>query len=282
MAQGPAKISVACPHCNARQLESAYAKTTFCRKCGKHIDLRKINAAANGSGAEEDASEAGGVFDKFTRLFKRETTREIRCYHCNAPQTASSFAKSGSCTQCGGYIDLQDYKITGNYSRSIQTQGTITVGRGGDVTSTKVVCNNAIVHGKLHGNVLCTGMMHLKTRGRLIGAIEAKEVVVEKKSDIEFVRPLRVGTIEISGKVSARIYADAVAITKSGELDGSVNAKSISIEKGGIFHGDLFIGQPKIEQPELIPLHTPETPVQESETGSLDLGDSTVAFSPAT
>src|SRR5438093_1164555 len=154
MAQGPATISVACPHCNAKQLESAYAKSTFCRKCGRHIDLRKFTAASDQPGA---GSQEPSALEKFTRLFKREEFRKIRCYHCNAPQTASSFAKSGSCTQCGGYIDLQDYKIAGNYSRSIQTQGTITIARGGEITSTKIVCHTAHVYGKVHGNVLCTG-----------------------------------------------------------------------------------------------------------------------------
>lgn len=268
MPQGPGKITVACPHCHAKQLESAYAKSTFCRKCGKHIDLRKHAAIAEPPGSAP--SEAPSALERFTRLFTRETIREIRCYHCQAPQTASSFAKSGSCTQCGGYIDLRDYKISGNYSRSIQTQGEITVGSSGEVTSTKMVCNNAVVHGKVHGNLLCTGTMRVKTKGRLIGAIEAKELVVEKKSDLEFVRPVRAGVAEINGKVSARIYADKVTITKTGELEGAVHAKAIAIEKGGIFHGDLFIGQPKVEQPELIPMETSESATPDDD---LELGD---------
>lgn len=255
MPQGPGKITVACPHCHAKQLESAYAKTTFCRKCGKHIDLRRHAAVAEPP--ESTPSDAPTALEKLTRLFTRETIREIRCYHCQAPQTASSFAKSGSCTQCGGYIDLRDYKITGNYSRSIQTQGAITVGGSGEVTSTKIVCHSAVVHGKIHGNILCTGRITLRTAGRLIGAIEAREVVIEKKSNIEFVRPLRAGVAEIHGKVSARIFADKVSISKTGELDGAVHAKAIAIEKGGVFMGDLFIGQPKVEQPELIPREEP-------------------------
>src|SRR5437588_13019245 len=97
MAQGPAYISVACPHCNAKQLESAYAKTTFCRKCGRHIDLRKLTAAITKGDAEEGGTgmELGNALEKLTRLFKRETTRDIRCYHCNAPQTASRLDISG-------------------------------------------------------------------------------------------------------------------------------------------------------------------------------------------
>ena len=272
MPQGPGKITVACPHCHAKQLESAYAKSAFCRKCGKHIDLRRHSAIAEPPAPTP--SEAPTTLEKLTRLFTRETIREIRCYHCQAPQTASSFAKSGSCTQCGGYIDLRDYKISGNYSRSIQTQGEISVGSSGEVTSTKIVCNSAIIHGKVHGNLLCTGKITVKTTGRLIGAIESKELVIEKKSDLEFVRPVRTGTAEINGKVSARIYADKVTISKTGELEGAVHAKAIAIEKGGVFMGDLFIGQPKVEQPELIPMDTDEAAAPDDE---LELGND-IAF----
>src|SRR5215210_4324444 len=144
MAQGSGKVSVACPHCNAKQLESAYAKSTFCRKCGRHIDLRKLVAAGTATPEAEEETEAG-FFDRFTRMFQSEKFRDIRCYHCNAQQTVSSFAKSGSCPQCGGYIDLRDYTLTGNFSRPIQTQGSVIISRKGDVTSTKIVCYAAVV-----------------------------------------------------------------------------------------------------------------------------------------
>jgi cytoskeletal protein CcmA (bactofilin family) len=76
-------------------------------------------------------------------------------------------------------------------------------------------------------------------------------LIIEKQANVEFVRPLHVGTAEINGKISARIFADSVTINKNGALEGAVTAKSIKIERGGIFHGDLIIGQQKEEQGEL-------------------------------
>jgi len=35
------KISVECPHCGTPQMEPASAKSTYCRKCSRHIDLEK-------------------------------------------------------------------------------------------------------------------------------------------------------------------------------------------------------------------------------------------------
>lgn len=250
MAQGPGKVSVACPHCNAKQLESAYAKSAFCRKCGRHIDLRSAAVSVPDSDAEEGES---GLLGKFSRMFQREKFRDIRCYHCHAPQTVSSFAKSGSCPQCGGYIDLRDYELTGNFSRSIQTQGSVVISKKGDVTSSKIVCYAAVVEGRINAvNLQCTEELRIKTTGRFLGAIESKKLILEKKCDVEFVRPLRVGTAEIFGRVTARIYADLVVVDKGAELEGAVHAKAIRIEKGGVFQGDLFIGKPQLEQAELI------------------------------
>ena len=214
------------------------------------MDLRKL--ATQPQVAPSD-SEEPSFFQKFSRLLRRETFREVRCFSCESQQTVSSFAESGSCAHCGTYMDLRDFKINGNFSRAVQTHGTLTVGKSGDVTSSKILCGEALIFGKVHGNLQCTGTARVRMNGRVTGAIEARTLIVEKRSEIEFVRPLRVTAIEIEGKVSARIYADSVKVSQTGELDGSVHAKSIKIEKGGIFHGDLFIGQGELEQPELLP-----------------------------
>lgn len=247
MAKGPAKITVACPHCSSTQQESEHARSTFCRKCGRHIDLQKQGGDSTAAGA----AEGPGLMERFNRMFQREHVRQIHCLHCNAEQTVSSLAKSGSCVQCGHYLDFSDIKVEGNFSKSIETHGTITITKSGELTSPKVSCSAAIVLGKLNGNLVCSTTAHVRTKGRLLGSIKARELIIDKHSDVEFVRPLHVGSAEINGKISARIFADSVTINKSGALEGAVTAKSIKIERGGIFHGDLVIGQQKEEQGEL-------------------------------
>jgi len=44
-----------------------------------------------------------------------------------------------------------------------------------------------------------------------------------------------------------------VTIRSHGSLDGNVVARSINVEKGGTFSGQLIIGQKRWEQAELIP-----------------------------
>ena len=76
-----------------------------------------------------------------------------------------------------------------------------------------------------------------------MGGIDVENLVIEKRSEVEFVRMIKAVTVEINGKTSARITADKVKITKSGILEGTVYAKSISVDKGGIFRGELVIGR---------------------------------------
>jgi cytoskeletal protein CcmA (bactofilin family) len=196
MAKGPAKITVACPSCGATQQESEHAKSTFCRKCGKHIELAKSGGAAHAL----QKSEGPGLIDRLTRFLHRETVRHVNCLHCNAAQTVSSQARSGSCVQCGHYLDFRDIKVDGIFSKSIETHGTITVAKNGEITSPKVACAAAIVFGKINGNLVCSTTARVRTKGRVLGSIQARLLIIEKKADVEFVRPLHVG----EGKSTAK------------------------------------------------------------------------------
>ena len=240
------KISADCPHCGFTQLESAFAKTTFCRKCGEHYSIEKLLL-------KEVASLKGpSFFDKVGKLLSRETIRDIACLSCNHKQQVSSAAQSSLCPSCGSYIDLRDFKIAGPFGRSIQTQGEVVVTSKGDLSSSRVVCREALIEGQVRGTLNCTGVVRVKTRGKILGTIDSQNVVIDKKADVEFMRPLKGHAIEINGKVSARIVCDGmVTINKGGILEGTIYAKAINIETGGVFSGELFIGQQELAQTEL-------------------------------
>ncbi len=189
------------------------------------------------------------MFDKLSKMVSGEKIRKVRCFSCSHRQEVSSSAQSSLCPNCGSYIDLRDLKIAGPFGRSIQTQGEIHVTSKGELTSAKAACGSAILEGKLRGSLICNGLVRVKMHGKIMGGIEAHELVIEKKSDVEFVRTLKAHSVEILGKVSARIVCEtAVTIDKGGYLEGTVYARSISVEKGGVFSGELFIGQPDAEQ----------------------------------
>jgi cytoskeletal protein CcmA (bactofilin family) len=248
------KVSVACPHCRASQLESVFAKTTICRSCGRGFEIGKTRSGQAQGVTDEPADEHSGnaFLKRLQGFFHKESIRRIVCSACGAQQQVSNLAKSSLCPHCGGYIDLRDFKITTSFSRSIQTQGTVHVTSKGDLTSSKVSCADALICGNVHGSLQCTGTARFKMRGRLVGQIDCQEIVIEKRSEIEFVRPIKAHVLRIAGKISASVNVDSVIIENKGCLEGTVYAKSITVDKGGIFHGELFIGKQEMVQAELL------------------------------
>lgn len=266
----PQKVSVQCPHCAKTQLESAYAKSTCCRKCSRYFDI--------GKQPEQDAtreSPVGAFFKKLSKLVSGETSRSIRCFDCGHSQVVSISAKSSLCPNCGAYIDLRDFKISTSFSRAIQTQGSVIVTSRGDLASNRIYCGRAVIEGKLQGNLSCTGTTRIKAKGRLFGGIESAHLIISKGSDVECMRPVKVEKVDVHGKMSARIIAETVTISKSGCLDGTVYAKAIRVEKGGKFHGELVIGKRELTQQELLPVEkqsrSETTSGPENEPGMLAL-----------
>lgn len=261
------KINADCPHCGFSQLESTYAKSTFCRKCGQHYSIERSLAK------EATSLKTPSIFDRLTKLVAGEKIRDICCFSCGHRQRVSTSAQSSICPQCASYIDLKDFKISGQFGRSIQTQGEVIITSKGELTSAKVACGTAQIEGKVRGNISCTGTMSVKMHGKLVGGVEAHQLIVERRADVEFVRPVKVHNAEIRGKVSARIMCEAgLTIMKGGVLEGVVYAKTINIERGGIFSGELFIGQQKLTQPELLG-------AAEDQPGLF--GNETLGFGPA-
>jgi cytoskeletal protein CcmA (bactofilin family)/predicted RNA-binding Zn-ribbon protein involved in translation (DUF1610 family) len=236
--QPPEKISADCPHCGFSQLESAFAKSTFCRKCGEHYSIEKLLAKEAGS------LSGPGFLERLSKMISRETVREISCFSCAATQQVSSAAESSLCPKCGSYIDLRDFKITGPFGRSIQTQGEVIISSKGDLTSQRVLCGGAHIEGKMRGQMVCTGTVGIRLQGQLLGAIESNKVVIERRSEVDLMKPLQAREVEINGKSTGVILCTGrVTINKHGSLQGVIHARSIVIEKGGIFSGELHIGE---------------------------------------
>jgi cytoskeletal protein CcmA (bactofilin family) len=124
----------------------------------------------------------------------------------------------------------------------------------GDLSSSSVRCQRAIIEGRLRGNLDCAGAIVINTSGKIPGRLSASEIVIEKRAEVQFFRRVRVGNIEIRGRMSGEIVANGmVTIRKNGVLEGNVAAKAINVEKGGTFSGQLVVGRADLQQAELLP-----------------------------
>ena len=237
-------------------MEYAAAKSTMCRQCGSHF----VPAGAKPEirlRAKEESAEApaeSSLFHKVEGFWKKHYNSEIECFDCKAKQEISSAASSTFCPKCSTHIDLRNYKIATSFSRSIKTQGEVHVTAKGDLSSTNVTCRSALIEGKMRGNMNCIGTATIDFVGKIPGKLVAEHILVERKSAVQFFRRVRVKSIEIRGRMTGEIVAEGtVVIHRNALLDGNVTARSISVEKGGIFSGQLIIGSSGLTQAELLP-----------------------------
>jgi cytoskeletal protein CcmA (bactofilin family) len=241
-------------------MEYAAAKSTMCRQCGSHFApaAPKHEVRLRPKDEPVEAAPDPSLFQKIEGYWNKHHSSEIECFDCKAKQEISSAASSTFCPKCSTHIDLRNYKVTTSFSRSIKTQGEIHVTQKGDLSSSNVTCRSALIEGKMRGNMICLGTATINFVGKIPGRLTAEHILVDRKSDVHFFRRLRVKSIEIRGRMTGEIVAEAAVIIHRGALlDGNVTAKSISVEKGGIFMGQLIIGSSGLTQAELLPESNP-------------------------
>lgn len=252
----PEKISADCPHCGYSQLESAIAKSTVCRRCGQYFSIEKLLAK------EVASLRAPSMLERLSRFMNRDKPREIRCFSCQATQVVSSLAESSSCPKCGSYIDLRDFRISGPFGRTVQTQGKVTILPKGDVT-TRILCGAGRIEGKMRGTMICTGTLEVKIDGRLYGHLDAEHLVIERRAAVEAQKPVNARKLEINGTlIAGEVRCERLTVNKHGVLKGSVYARAVAVEKGGILEGELHIGPPEVEAPAVEPEPPADGPTQ--------------------
>jgi cytoskeletal protein CcmA (bactofilin family)/DNA-directed RNA polymerase subunit RPC12/RpoP len=254
----PAKVSAECPHCGFKQMEYAAAKSSLCRQCGRSFTpfapkpVLKLRTTEEAAPPETSSS----IFGKLEDFWKRQTTSVIECFECKRKQQVSGAATSTICPSCSSHIDLRDYKITSGFSRSIRTRGNVQLSGKGDLGSSSVVCQSALIEGRLRGNLECDTAT-INYSGKIPGRISARLVVVERKADVHCFRRVCAEHVEIKGRMSGEIVAQSVTVHRKGALEGDVTARAITVDKGGMFSGQLAIGQIGLAQGELLAKQEP-------------------------
>src|SRR4029077_2224460 len=245
----------------------------MCRQCGSHFapaaprPASIVTQRARPEPRTETSSAAASLMQRFGGLWKSKRTNVIECFDCQRKQEVSGAATSTICPSCSAHIDLSDYKITTSFSRSIRTKGEVHVTTKGDLSSSSVRCQRAVIEGRLRGNLDCAGAIVINTSGKIPGRLSASEIVIEKRSEVQFFRRVRVGNIEIRGRMSGEVVAAGmVTIRKNGVLEGTVMATGIIVEKGGAVTGQIVVGGAGLQQAELLPggSSTVSKPTEES------------------
>ncbi len=250
-------------------MEYAAAKTTMCRQCGGSFSPAdapkpefKLSAREQPKAPEPALFEAAtaSLLQKFEGIWSKPRSTVVECFDCKASQDITSSASSTTCPKCSAHLDLRDYKITSSFSRAIRTHGDLHVTARGDLSSSNVVCRSAVIDGRLRSNLHCAETATINHTGKIPGRLSATHLLIERKADVQFFRTVHVKSIEIRGHMVGEVVAETVVVIhRNASLDGNVTAKSISVEKGGVFTGQLVIGSSGLQQGELLPAATAHT-----------------------
>jgi cytoskeletal protein CcmA (bactofilin family) len=237
--QPPDKIGADCPHCGYSQLEPVSARSTFCRQCGQHYSIEKLLAK------EVASLKQPSLLDRFGKWISREKSRFVTCFSCRERHEVPVAAESSLCPKCGSYIDIRDFRIEGPFARSIQTQGLVHLSPSADVACPRILCGTARVEGRFRGKIVCTDEATVRIGGHYEGDIDSEKVVIHPKADVAFSNAVYARAMEVDGKTRGIFVCEGrVTIRKKGVLEGTIYARSIAVDKGGIFSGNLFIGTP--------------------------------------
>jgi cytoskeletal protein CcmA (bactofilin family) len=252
---GVRKVPTTCPHCGHVQQEPSGLISTYCRGCGDHYTVaREVPPAPI-----RKPSLQKRVREKVReKLIPREPQR-LTCHECGHTHAAPPHAASTACPACGSTIDLRNIEITGHSTRIVHTCGDVHVGRDGFLNSTRIVCANAFVEGRIAGKITCEGTLRMKGSGLCRAQITTNRLIVDRGAVLRFPSTLRVQEIVIRGHVEADIVCTGTLhIGRYGGLEGNILSRAMIVDKGGFYAGEVQVAT-SISRPD------PEAAVEDRE-----------------
>jgi cytoskeletal protein CcmA (bactofilin family) len=255
------RIELTCPNCGNHQLEPGMVVSTLCRSCGFHMDIQdgkpllrpkhatKLatagkppiqHASTGGADAEPKPARREGV-GFFRKIFLGEPEkRSVDCFHCGNIFEVVRDAQSSQCAKCGGYISLKDFEVDNDWRRHIQTRGDVMILKSGNIIGVPVQCHDLTVFGKLATSVECSGILRIRSSGKIVGNIRCRELRVERGAEVEFQGEVQAGTASIDGNVKAQLTCTGtITLEKKAHLQGLARAGAL-IVKAGAKHSGLM------------------------------------------
>ncbi|QTN34015.1 polymer-forming cytoskeletal protein [Akkermansiaceae bacterium] len=265
----PRHIELVCPGCDHHQMEPSMVISTQCRSCGQHMDIRDgkpvvrpkhatrlaspgnppLQHGSTGSAKQPEPKTAKPRQQGFLRkIFRRERPpRMVDCYHCQRNFEVVRDAQSSQCPKCGGYISLRDYEIDHAWRRRIQTRGDVKILKEGSIIGVKVQCHDLTVLGILAAPVDCSGVICIRSHGKIVGNVTCGELRVERGAKVEFQGDVRAGKAYIDGDVKAQLTCTGtIILEKKAHLQGLARAGGLVVKAGAKHSGLMEVVRPQV------------------------------------
>ena len=153
---------ILCPYCKGKLSVSAHCMSMPCQHCNKHINVKEIISPSE----KKQVASIG--------------KRRVICFKCSREIFTDENAQAVTCQHCYNRNDLSDHKIVTLLGKDLKTYGTLHLKRKGKIEISKVLVGNAVVQGRIVGDVFAMDTVEILKHGEICGKITCRKLIVNK------------------------------------------------------------------------------------------------------
>ena len=154
--------NIACPYCNGSLTVSVNCMSMPCRHCNKHINVKEI------------------IFPSEKKRVSLIGKRSILCFKCEREIFTDEKAQAVTCQHCYNSNDLSDHKVKTLLGVNLETYGTLHLKKRGIIEISSLRVGNAVVQGKIKGDVNAMETVEISKNGEIYGEITCRKLIVNK------------------------------------------------------------------------------------------------------
>ncbi len=153
---------IACPYCKGSISVSVNCMSMPCLHCNKHINVQEIISPSE------------------KRRISLIGQRKIRCFKCDREIFTDEKAQAVTCQHCYNRNDLSDHKVKTLLGINLETYGTLHLKKRGIIEISSIRVGNAVVQGRIKGDVYARGTVEIQKNGEIYGMITCRKLIVNK------------------------------------------------------------------------------------------------------
>ena len=154
--------NIACPYCKGSLNVSVNCMSMPCLHCNKHINVKEI------------------IFPPEKKRIPLIGQKKIRCLKCDKEIFTDKKAQAATCQHCYTRNDLTDHKVKTLLGVNLETHGTLHLKKRGIIEISSIRVGNAVVQGKIKGDVNAMGTVEISKKGEIYGDITCRKLIVNK------------------------------------------------------------------------------------------------------
>jgi DNA-directed RNA polymerase subunit RPC12/RpoP len=133
-----------------------------CRHCNKHINVKEI------------------IFPSEKKRVSLIGKRSIHCFKCKREIFTDEKAQAVTCQHCYNRNDLSNHNVKTLLGVNLETYGTLHLKKKGIIEISSIRVGNAIVQGKIKGDISAMDTVEIQKKGEVYGKITCRKLVVNK------------------------------------------------------------------------------------------------------